>query len=194
MRFVYNLMPSLEKSEDARVLSVLAAGKEDLIKEDNLDLKRHFSLAASTSYPATMTSVLFEVLASKHPSISFVHEFPGFVATPLLKHSWGSIAGAMFGLLMKPLAMSASESGEWSVFLSTSPSFPPRGWNKKSGPGMEEVQIARSSTGQVGDGVYLLNYDGKDVTNHGIMGQLRALGIPSVVEKHTLETMRLLSS
>ncbi|KAB8205715.1 hypothetical protein BDV34DRAFT_195081 [Aspergillus parasiticus] len=188
MRFVYNLIPSLEKSKDPRVVSVLAAGKEGLIEEGNLDLKQRFSISASNSYPATMTSLLFQVLATKHRTISFVHEFPGFVATPLLKHSLGNIAGTLLGLLMKPLMMKPSESGEWAVFLSTSHSFPP-----KDSPGRKGARVARSPTGLVGDGVYLVNYDGEDVTNQRIMGQLRASGFLSTVEKHTLETIRLLS-
>ncbi|KAE8371875.1 hypothetical protein BDV26DRAFT_302375 [Aspergillus bertholletiae] len=189
MRFVYNLISSLEKSENPRVVSIYAAGKEVLLDEDNLDLKRSFSISASNSYPATMTSLLFEVLATQYPTISFIHEFPGFVATPLLKHSLGSIAGSVLGLLMKPLMMNSSESGEWNVFLSTSPSFPPKGSDSS---GMKGVRVARSPTGQIGDGVYLLNYNGKDVTNQRIMEQLRASGFPSIVENHTLETLKIL--
>ncbi|KAL2851499.1 hypothetical protein BJY01DRAFT_209121 [Aspergillus pseudoustus] len=195
MRFVHNLIPLLENSEDARVVSVFGAGKEGPIEEDNLDLKKKFSFSASNSYPATMTSVLFEVLAAKHPTISFIHEFPGFVATPLLKHALGSVTGSIMSLFMKPMMMTGSESGEWSVFLSTSSSFPSKGRSaSKENFSRKESRIARSSTGRVGDGVYLLNYNGKDVTKQSLMEQLRVAGFPLIVEKHTLETYRVILS
>jgi hypothetical protein len=169
MRFIYNLIPVLEASKNARVISILAAGKEIDIEEDNLDLQKKFSLSASNGYPTTMTSLAFGLLASQHPSISFLHVFPGLVATPLLKKTMGFIVGTLLGFLMKPLSMSAAESGEWHCFLSTSSEYP----------------IGSS---------YILNYDGKDVTNKALMSQLREKKVEHSVWKHTLETFdRLLA-
>jgi hypothetical protein len=176
-------------------VSVFGAGKERPIEEDNLDLKKKFSLSVSNSYPVTMTSVLFEALAAKNPTISFIHEFPGFVATPLLKHALGSVIGSIMSVLMKPMMMAGSESGEWSVFLSTSSSFPSKGRSaNKENTSRKESRIAQSSIGRVGDGVYLLNYNGNDVTNQRFMEQLRVAGFPLIVEKHTLKTYRVILS
>ncbi|KAJ5312121.1 hypothetical protein PENANT_c011G08797 [Penicillium antarcticum] len=167
MRFIENLLPALEATKSPRVISILAGGKEIMIEEDNLDLTKKFSLSASTGYPASMNSLAFEVLASQHPSVSFLHVFPGIVATPLLKNSMGSVAGTILGFLSKPISISAEESGEWQTWLSTSPNFAPK---------------------NSGQGAYILNYDGKDATNQSLMTQLREKGFPEIVWKHTQDT------
>ena len=160
-------MPALEAAESPRVISILAGGKEIMIEEDNLDLRKKFSLSASNGYRASMTSLAFEVLSSQHPSVSFLHVFPGIVATPLLKKSMGSVAGTILGLLTKPISISAEESGEWMTWLSTSPTFTPK---------------------NSGQGAYILNHDGKDATNQSLMAQLREKGFPGIVWKHTQDT------
>lgn len=188
MRFVYNLVPLLEAAEEPRVISVLAGGKEVSIEEDNLDLRKRFSLSASNGYPATMTSLAFEVLASQHPSISFIHEFPGIVATPILKKSMGGVLGTILSLLIRPISISEEESGEWQVFLSTSPSFPAKGSAGADAATEQDIKITQASTGEAGGGVYILNYNGQDVTNKTLMTQLRERGFPDIVWKHTLDT------
>ena len=167
MRFVTNLMPSLEAAKAPRVISILAGGKEIMIEEDNLDLRKKFSLSASNGYPASMTSLAFEKLASQYPSVSFLHVFPGIVATPLLKKTVGSAAGSILGFLMKPIAISAEESGEWQAWLSTSPNF-----------GRKESD----------EGAYILNHNGKDATNKALMTDLRQKGFPKIVWEHTEDT------
>lgn len=171
MRFVYNLLPSLEAAQSPRVVSILAGGKEIKIEEDNLDLQKEFSLSTSNGYPATMTSLVFELLASEHPSLSFLHVFPGIVATPLMKKSMGSVVGSIMGFLTMPISISMSNSGEWQTFLATSAEYPAKNASTGGSPGY-----------------YLLNYDGKDVTNKALMEQLRKEGFPNTVWKHTLAT------
>lgn len=183
MRFIHNLADLLLSAQSARVVSVLAGGKEGSIDAENLDLRKKFSLSDSNVYPASMTSLVFEHLASVYPSISFIHEFPGIVATPLLKHSIGTVMGTLIGLLLRPFSLSAVESGEWSVFLSTAPFFPP----KNVSPNGEQTQPVKASTGVAGDGCYILNYTGQDVTNQKVMAELRATCSPESVWVHTLE-------
>ncbi|KAJ5671183.1 short-chain dehydrogenases/reductase [Penicillium longicatenatum] len=168
MRFVQKLLPALEASRSPRVVSVLAGGKEIMIEEDNLDLKKSYSFGASASYGATMTSAAFEKLAVDYPSISFMHVFPGIVSTPLFKKFLGSIMGTVVGFLSKPLSMSVSESGEWHTYLSTAEDF--------------------KSKDASGNGSYILNYDGKDLTNDAIMAELREKDFPTKVWNHTLDT------
>ena len=182
MRFVHNLLPTLEAAKSPRVVSVLAGGKESVIEADNLDLRKKFSLSASTGYPATLNSLAMEVLASQHPSVSFIHVFPGIVATPLFKKTFGSVLGSVVMFISSFMSISPQESGEWQTYLSTSPSFPAKNSPEKS------TAAARASTGEVGGGSYILNYDGKDVTNKSLMTNLREKGFPDIVWKHTLET------
>ncbi|KAL4802069.1 short-chain dehydrogenases/reductase [Aspergillus unguis] len=184
MRFIHNLSTQLLASQSARVVSILAGGKEGPIDAENLDLRKSFSLGNSNVYPASMTSLAFEHLASVYPSMSFIHEFPGIVATPLLKHSLGSVMGTVMGLLLWPISLSAAESGEWSVFVSTAPFFPAR--NVTPGEG-EKTQTVKSSTGVVGGGCYVLNHTGQDVADQKLMTSLRETCSPKRIWDHTLQ-------
>lgn len=174
----------LQASQSPRVVSILAGGWEGRIESDNLDLSRNFSFSASNEYPATMTSLVFELLATKYPSVSFIHEYPGIVATPLLKTSVGSIAGSVLGFLMKPISISASESGEWNVFLSTSPSFP----SQEAAGADSGAKVSEASTGKVGGGSYILKYNGQDATNQKLMAEIRETCSAQTVWDHTVST------
>ncbi|KAJ5738836.1 short-chain dehydrogenases/reductase [Penicillium malachiteum] len=167
MRFVVNLLPALQASKSPRVISVLAGGKEIMIEEDNLDLNKKFSLSASNGYPASMTSLVFKKPAAQYPTISFLHVFPGIVATPLMKNSIGSVMDSLIGFLTKPIFISAEESGEWHTWLSTSPNFAPN---------------------NSGKGIHLLNHNVKDATNQPLMAELQEKGFPGIVWQHTQDT------
>jgi hypothetical protein len=191
LRFVSNLLPLLENGHEPRVMSILAGGKEGNVQTDNLDLCKEFSFSASNTYPATMTSVAFEFLAQQNQTISFIHEFPGLVTTPLFKNSSGGLLGGILSVLMRPIAMSPAESGDWNDFLSTSPSFPAKNHTVVE----QSVRITPASTGVVGGGSYILNYNGQDATNKELMAGLRENNLPETVWKHTLSTFdRIISS
>ncbi|KAJ5677213.1 short-chain dehydrogenases/reductase [Penicillium maclennaniae] len=172
MRFVYNLLPTLEAANSPRVVSILAGGQEIKIEEDNLDLQKEFSFSASLGYPTSMTSLAFETLASEHPSVSFLHVFPGVVATPLFSKTLGSILGTIVSFLAKPFIISMADSGEWQTYLATSAEYPSK----------------KDSTDASAAGYYILNHDGKDSTNKALMEELREKGFPAIVWKHTLDT------
>jgi hypothetical protein len=188
MRFIHNLLPTLKAAKSPRVVSVLAGGQEAPVDEENLDLTKNFSLSASFAYPATMTSAAFEFLAEQNPSISFIHEYPGFVTTPLLKTSLGSILGTIFTTLLTPMSISAEQSGEWNVFLSTSPRFPSKDLAKDSASADQKIPIAKASTSTVGGGSYIVNYKGEDSTKEKFMAELRDKGFPKTMWDHTLSS------
>ncbi|KAF7590367.1 hypothetical protein BBP40_002919 [Aspergillus hancockii] len=126
MRFVHNLVPLLSASKaPARVVTVLAGGQEGKVDENDLDLQKKWSFLKSGTYAATMNSMAIEHLASVHPTISFVHVFPGLVRTPLMNKTLGSFAGTIATFLSRPMSISAEESGQRNVFLSTSAAYPP---------------------------------------------------------------------
>ncbi|KAJ5725558.1 short-chain dehydrogenases/reductase [Penicillium malachiteum] len=125
MRFIVNLLPALQASRNSRVISILAAGKEIMIEEDNLDLEK-FSLSAGNGYPASMTSLAFEKLAAQNPSISFLHVFPGIMATPLMKTSVGFLMGAVIGFLLKPISISVRRVANGIPGYRPSPTSHPR--------------------------------------------------------------------
>ncbi|KAF5863279.1 hypothetical protein ETB97_010401 [Aspergillus alliaceus] len=189
MRFIYNLLPQLQAAEHpARVLTVLAAGKEGQIDEDNFDLQANWSFTTAASYAATMNSLAMEYLALQYTSISFIHVFPGLVRTSLMKSSFGSLVGFAIGLVTRPLSVSAQESGERNVFLATSMAYPPMAYAgdaRKDG-----LDVAIASTGRAGGGSYLVNFDGTDATNQTLMADYRQRGYPKKLWEHTLHVFQ----
>lgn len=194
MRFIYNLLPLLSASTaPGRVISVLAAGQEGKIREDNLDLSKSWSFLSAATYAATMNSLAMEHLASQHPSVSFVHMFPGVVQTPLFNKAFGGVAGPVLNFLGKPFSITLKEIGERSLFISTSSAYPPAhlGYASKAGvPCVGGFEKSPASTGEIGGGSCLLRYDGRDVTNKKLMADYRAKDFPSKIWAHTLETFQ----
>ncbi|PFH49858.1 hypothetical protein AMATHDRAFT_146712 [Amanita thiersii Skay4041] len=90
-RFISDLMPSLEKAaqegEDAKVMSVLAAGKGGQIDMQDLGLKKTYSVTNAGLATPTYNDLMMEEFALRNPSISFIHAYPGFVRTPIMKSS-----------------------------------------------------------------------------------------------------------
>ncbi|KAG9088460.1 hypothetical protein FRC07_012574, partial [Ceratobasidium sp. 392] len=87
-RFVHDLMPLLEKAkaqgEEARVLTVLAAGTNGKLDESDLDLKTGYGLKAAADNATAMNDYMCESFAAQHPDMAFIHAYPGFVRTPML--------------------------------------------------------------------------------------------------------------
>ncbi|CEL01990.1 hypothetical protein ASPCAL01566 [Aspergillus calidoustus] len=123
MRFITNLLPALKLSRTPRVASILAAGKETQISPDNLDLCKSYSFTTAGFYATTMTTLALSHLAAQHPSISFLHVFPGFVPTPIYTSAWGGIVGTIVSMLLWPFTVPLNQSGEWSLFVATSAGF-----------------------------------------------------------------------
>ncbi|KAE8362112.1 hypothetical protein BDV27DRAFT_132054 [Aspergillus caelatus] len=185
MRFIQNLIPQLQAAElPARVLTILAAGKEGEIDESNFDLQANWSFGTAAVYGATLNSLAIEYLASQYTSISFIHVFPGLVRTSLMKSSFGSLLGSVIGLLTRLLSISEQESGERNIFLATSMAYAPVAYAGDATS--KQVHVATASTGEAGGGSYLLNYDGTDATNKTLMADYRARNYPKKVWEHTL--------
>ena len=89
MRFAFNLLPQLNQAAESgglsRVISVLAAGKENNIYLDDLALKKNYGLRSCLNHAATMNSFAAEELAAANPRTSFIHSEPGFVKTNLAR-------------------------------------------------------------------------------------------------------------
>jgi NAD(P)-dependent dehydrogenase (short-subunit alcohol dehydrogenase family) len=69
-KFIHDLLPLLRKAkdagQDAKVFSVLAAGKGGGIDLDDLGLKKHFSLLNAALATPTYNDLMMEVRRSKH--------------------------------------------------------------------------------------------------------------------------------
>ncbi|XP_006456299.1 hypothetical protein AGABI2DRAFT_180977 [Agaricus bisporus var. bisporus H97] len=111
--FIKGFMPALEKAiegkEDGKVISVLAAGEgQGRIDMTDLGLARTFSLSRAASHAATYNDLMVDEFASRHPGLTFIHAYPGFVRTNLLSSSDSSalqIAGPVLNYLLSPLML-----------------------------------------------------------------------------------------
>ncbi|KAF2177268.1 hypothetical protein K469DRAFT_677524 [Zopfia rhizophila CBS 207.26] len=139
MWLIVNLLPLLRQSSRPRVLSVLNGGREKTIMEDDIGLEdaRHYAPRAAINHTTTMTSPAFELLASSDKHITFMHAFPGLVATDNFARLAAPESYGFIGRLIVPLlgqfismvqwlfGMSAADCGARQAFLLTSEKYGP---------------------------------------------------------------------
>jgi hypothetical protein len=201
MRFTYGLLPLLSCSPSARVVSVFAPGNAEYsLQLDDLGLKTHYSLLSSICHPSLMTTFFMESLATKNPSISFLHIYPGLVKTQEMEKSefpapvkW-FIKWIMFPLI-SPFCISVDETGERMLFHATSAKYPAlamrdgRGDEAAWAPLPEGVEVAVGSDGEKGSGSYCINWDGEMIKNKACLEKYRKKGATEKVSQHTMEVL-----
>lgn len=93
MCLVKDLLAHKKLSENATIVSVLDGLRSDANAKsmlfDDLDLVHNYSLAKAAEHCLNMTDVLFDHWArmDEHKQRTFIHAYPGFVATELLTNS-----------------------------------------------------------------------------------------------------------
>lgn len=137
MRFVQNLLPLLTSSPPrasggSRIVSIHGAGREGHLIEDDLELRRNFSLLNAATHTSTMNTLALSEIAARHPSISCIHVFPGVVITPgyaVLSEDWVLPLKMLFRRVILPvvklLTVGLNESGKRHCFHATSARYPP---------------------------------------------------------------------
>lgn len=126
--FTRLLLPALvkaeEQGEDAKVFSILAAGRGVAYDFDDLGLKKKYTLPRAAHQATSYNDIGFEEFAKRYPKIAFAHAFPGFVRTQLMNR--GSIpVGTVFNALFYPITTSQSDCGEYMLYggLNIKPGF-----------------------------------------------------------------------
>jgi len=86
-KFIHDLLPLVRKAkeagEDAKVMSILAAGTGGEIDLDDFGLRKHFSLTNAAGSAVTYNDLMVESFAEQDPDIAFTHSYPGIVRTEL---------------------------------------------------------------------------------------------------------------
>lgn len=194
MLFLTRLLPLLQNADCPRVVSVLAAGREGPLITDDLELKTHYSFSNSANHSATLTSLFLEEAAARHPSVSFVHGFPGVVKTGLLTGAFPSwmkwpLEHTIIPV-MTPFMVPLQEAGERFVFLATSARYPPRqvaGGSKSAGvPLPGGVDVAKGANNEAG--AYLLEWNGEE-TEGKVMAKYRKEGMRKQIWDHAHEVI-----
>jgi len=199
------MIPLLERSASPRVISILAAGFEGPIDIKNLDCRQHYSFARASRSAATMTDLMFEHIAKRHPMISFIHSFPGRVGTHILDHMLGTASGLLWYPALIPrytivplythlLCISAEEAGERTLFLATSAKYPAAkeheltrkvgGWaDLPYGVGAARATVMKDG---VGNGVYRTTWDGESCKESKLLDGYREDSLGRLVYEHTM--------
>ncbi len=200
MRFVHNLLPQLTASPSARILSIHGAGFEGQLKEDDLELNKHFSIRNAVIHTATMNTLALAEIASLHPTISCIHAWPGVVLTGTfdrLTESWYAPLRVLFLWLVVPLMslvspdhVSLQETGERHLFAATSARYPPAGVKDPPGGGValpEGVEVARGWDLNEASGFYLLSWNGETTGDAKLLEEYRKRDMGKKIWEHTLE-------
>lgn len=170
------------------MVSVLSPGEESTALDlQNLDLKRDFTLKKAALHAITMTDFCFEEAAKKHPSVSFVHTFPGAVKTGFMKETGPLIrlGGKLIYALIGPWTIDITESGERHLYAATSGVYPARENDGGVEAGGEAIKIG--SAGEVGSGAYLVGSDGERRANDNALQELRQKGAGETIWDHTMK-------
>jgi NAD(P)-dependent dehydrogenase (short-subunit alcohol dehydrogenase family) len=93
--FMHLLAPLLSKSPDPRVLSILSPGQEGTLNTTDIGLQKpeNYGFLAANSQAVTVMSLGMRELSLLHPQISFIHTFPGMVATDVHSRLTSNLSG-----------------------------------------------------------------------------------------------------
>ncbi|KAF8635266.1 hypothetical protein AX15_000489 [Amanita polypyramis BW_CC] len=128
-KFTRDLLPSLSRAgdagEEAKVVSVMGAGRGGAIDVNDLGLKKTFSPRVAGLAAPTYNDLMMEEFALRNPSISFIHAYPGFVRTPIMAKSDSTfmrISSKIAIGLLYPFTVSPDQCAEYmwhNVFSSS---------------------------------------------------------------------------
>ena len=150
-----------------------------------------------------MTDLMFEELATEHPSISFVHVNPGSVGTHLIDHLLASTPGLLWYPAQIPrytivpiythfLSTSPKVAGERILFLATSCRYPPAAAHEKKGhvdgfverpSGIAAARPTLMKEGK-GNGVYRIGWNCETCKESKILDKYREDGLGKAVFEH----------
>jgi len=118
--FIRELVPALQRAKDANeegaVVSVMAAGKGGPIDVNDLGLKETFSLKNAALASPTYNDLMLESFASQHPTIPFIHAYPGLVRTSLLANSPSTLlrySNYLVNIASRPFSVSPTDCADY---------------------------------------------------------------------------------
>ncbi|KAH8689983.1 hypothetical protein BGW36DRAFT_390032 [Talaromyces proteolyticus] len=193
-RFLHHFIPLLNASPNPHVLNILAGGEEGRLNLSDLDLKnpKNYSITNAAVHSATMLTLTLERYATSNPKISFVHSFPGIVATPTLKKGSSGLLGYVMRWLIAPMAsvfgMSVEESGKRGLFYLTNARYTVDETESLAADIPEGLDKAQRSEGNV----FLVGRDSESVGNQELLADLRQN--TETVWKHTNEVWNAATS
>ncbi|KAL3443350.1 hypothetical protein BJX65DRAFT_285353 [Aspergillus insuetus] len=188
IRFITRLLPLLQAAQGhRRVVTVGGGGFEGPL--DTSDFQAlHIPLEKLRGHLITLITLGLETVAKSAPEVSFIHDYPGAVDTPLTRTVLSVMnEGAAIDGGSVPDLITAEESGERHVYLLTSPRYPAaEGVDDKASLGGQS-EVILGTDGKVGSGVYSIGFEGENATPETLdfLVGLRREGMVERVWKHT---------
>ena len=149
-------------------------------------------LAAIRGHLFTLITLGLESVAKTAPNVSFIHDYPGTVSTALA----GRMEGIL-GVLMRLYSFTVGywvsvpieECGERHLYLATSARYPPTSVDNSGGSGVplgDDVELARGTTGEVGNGIYSVGWDGTSASPavEKLLAEYRDDGLVEAIQRH----------
>ncbi|KAL3459492.1 hypothetical protein BJX64DRAFT_301235 [Aspergillus heterothallicus] len=186
MRFITQLLPLLKAAPaHRRVITVGGGGMEGPIDPSDFPALR-VPVEQLRGHLITLITLGLEPVAKSAPQVSFIHDYPGAVDTPLTQQVL-SIMGGRSGINGEgiPELMTPEESGERHVYLLTSPRYPAAGGETSLGGSSGEV--VRGTNAQLGSGLYSVGVDGESASPETLefLAKLRSEGMIEKIWQHT---------
>ena len=156
------------------------------MNEKDLDLRNpgNYSIVSAAVHSATMLTLAYEHLARENPRISFVHAFPGWVATPLLSKGSTGLLRLLMRWIVQPLgglfATSVDEAGARALFYSTSDRYSVSDGTVPLAEGIEKSPKSKGC-------IFLSNEKSESVNNEKLLTDFRARGVDEQVWRYTME-------
>lgn len=134
-KLICELEPALRKAkgegEEARVLSILVAGKGARLDLEDLGLEKRYSAARVRGQAITYNDYMIESFYARNPEITFTHAHPGGVDTPLMDVSpspWMRAMAYVVLPIFRPLLTSKEDCAEymWHGLLENAGAMPRR--------------------------------------------------------------------
>lgn len=105
---------AVEKGEEARVMTVLAAGQNGSIDLNDLGLKKDYGMKRKADAATTYNDLAVEEFAKRHPKMAFTHAYPGLVNTNIL-HNLPFYA-RIPAYLALPFTTSVADCADWMIY------------------------------------------------------------------------------
>jgi hypothetical protein len=170
--FALNLLPAIQKATSLRrAVTVFAGGYEGHFNDRAwVDHAMKNPLKARRAHISSMITMANNIMASRAPEVSFLHNYPSMVKT-----KFGSDAGGLLGVVFKlastlesilpdRMFLSAPECGARQLYMATSAMFPSATGDAVGVPLPRGASVARGTDGKPGSGSYTVNFDAENVS------------------------------
>jgi hypothetical protein len=172
MRMALNLLPLMEAAKSLRrIVSIQSAGFEGTLHLDHLGDGK-IPLRDSRPHLASLNTLALEALARRSPTVSYIHNYPGFVKSNLIRPEDGMIMQVLsvwFKLTSKRKWVPPLDVQERHAWLCASGLYPDKQASDGNGALVPaELKVVKGSDGVQGSGVYSIDDFGDDTSDRSV--------------------------